>query len=105
MHRNAWPIVAVAVLCTSAAWCDEPAAPAGDPERDIFERQVVPILVRNCVRCHNGSEANGELNLTTRETALKGGENGSTMVPGDPASSYLIEMVGTHQMPPGPRPP
>lgn len=72
-----------------------PAASAVD-----FERQVAPLLSQRCLSCHNASEAKGELNLTTRKSALTGGQSGAAFVPGDPAESYLLQRVRDGKMPP-----
>src|SRR5262249_24688110 len=50
--------------------------------------------------CHNASERKGGLDLTRRETALKGGRSGPVIVPGKPAESLLIERVTAASMPP-----
>ena len=65
-----------------------------------FEQRIAPILVRNCVPCHNGSQSEGQLDLTTAKTAMKGGESGPAIVAGKPDESYLIERVRGHEMPP-----
>jgi len=49
-------------------------AAAGDAWSTRFEKEVAPLIVRNCLGCHNASEAQGNLVLTTREGLLKGGD-------------------------------
>jgi len=39
-----------------------------------FKEQVEPILVKNCIECHNSSVTKGNLNLETLAFALKGGD-------------------------------
>jgi hypothetical protein len=73
---------------------------AEQPKRLDFEQRVGPILIRNCLGCHNSSQAEGHLDLTTAETAMKGGESGPVIVAGKPDESYLIERVRSHEMPP-----
>jgi hypothetical protein len=66
-----------------------------------FERQIAPLLIRNCLRCHNASEASGELNLSDRAAALKPGESGqAAIVPGHPDQSYLLDRLHDGEMPP-----
>ena len=67
-------------------------ATAGEPDRDFRER-VAPILERRCLRCHGSETARGGLSLASRESALRGGENGPAIVPGQPAESLLVEMI------------
>ena len=56
-----------------------------------FVKQIVPILETNCVSCHKPSnkDENGELDITTKETALEGGEKGAAFVPGKPDKSPM----------------
>lgn len=65
-----------------------------------FMRQVQPILSENCYACHGPDEASIEagLRLDRRELALKGGDSGKAIVPGDPAASLILERV-THPDP------
>ena len=39
-----------------------------------FTREILPILRKNCLACHNNRDAEGELNLETPATIAKGGE-------------------------------
>ncbi len=57
-----------------------------------FVKQILPILETNCVSCHKPSnkDENGELDITTRATALEGGDKGAIFVPGDPEKSHLF---------------
>jgi len=54
-----------------------------------FDKHIKPILEAACVHCHNEKEHKGDLKLTTLEEALKGGENGTALVPGNPEKSKL----------------
>jgi len=65
-----------------------------------FDQDIAPILVRNCVECHNGFDLKGKLNLSQRDSAFKGGKNGTTIVPGKPEESLLWNKVKEHEMPP-----
>ncbi|HTU27727.1 MAG TPA: DUF1553 domain-containing protein [Pirellulales bacterium] len=88
-----WPVAATA---------EEPAgaAPAAKAAPD-FERQIAPLLIKNCLRCHNGSDPAGKLDLSARASAVASGESGqAAIVPGKPADSYLIERVQGGEMPP-----
>ncbi|MEO0415980.1 MAG: DUF1549 domain-containing protein, partial [Verrucomicrobiota bacterium] len=46
--------------------------------------------------CHGAERQKGGLGLHTLEAALKGGDSGPAMVPGDPAESLLMELVNLH---------
>ncbi len=54
-----------------------------------FNLQIKPILEANCVRCHGPEKPKGHLRLDTRAGALKGGDNGTALVPGQPGQSPL----------------
>src|SRR5215469_7450113 len=73
-----------------AARGDEPA---------LLARRVRPILAR-CVQCHSGEDAAGDLDLSTRDAALRGGESGAALTLADPAKSLLLRKVAARKMPP-----
>ena len=54
-----------------------------------FKKQVRPILEVHCLKCHGTEKPKGDLVLVTRADAIKGGESGTSLVPGDPAKSKL----------------
>lgn len=60
---------------------------------DLLDSQVARILERHCLRCHSGENPQGELNLTERKHLLTGGESGSVIIPGEPKSSLLLDMI------------
>src|SRR5580658_777273 len=78
--------LAAALLCSLRAQ----STPAGSP--DYFELKIRPLLATNCYACHTDS-ALGGLRLDSRESMLKGGSRGSSLVPGDPEKSILIQAV------------
>ncbi|MGA3190570.1 MAG: PSD1 and planctomycete cytochrome C domain-containing protein, partial [Bryobacteraceae bacterium] len=59
---------------------------------DYFELKIRPLLASNCYACHTDS-ALGGLRLDSRESMLKGGSRGPSLVPGDPDKSILIQAV------------
>src|SRR5215471_1533902 len=69
----------------------------------FFESKVRPILVNRCGQCHGEEKQKSGLQLTTRAGALKGGDGGPVLVPGDATRSRLIQAVrrdGELKMPP-----
>lgn len=52
------------------------------------------ILARHCIGCHGEKRQRGELRLSTRDSALAGGERGPAIVPGDPTNSRLLRLIG-----------
>lgn len=80
-----------------AVWCGVAVAADGAPD---FEREIVPLIAERCLECHSGADASGGLNLTRREMAIAGGDNGQAIQPGDPDSSLLVTRVSAGEMPP-----
>ena len=66
-----------------------------------FESEVLPIFQANCLHCHGNVQGQKGLDLTSRDSALKGGESGPSIFPGSPAKSLLIQKVSSGVMPPG----
>jgi len=66
------------------------STPAASP--DYFELKIRPLLATNCYSCHTDS-ALGGLRLDSRESMLKGGSRGPSLVAGDPDKSILIQAV------------
>ena len=80
---------------------DDTADRALPPEPIIFtvanfEQYIEPILSSNCFRCHNERNAprRGGLDLTSKETMLRGGNSGAiAVVPGDVEMSLLVKSI------------
>jgi hypothetical protein len=66
---------------------------AQDPAAVQFEKQVRPLLVKHCIKCHGPRKQEGGLRLDSREAIFKGGETGPAVVAGKPAESLLLEAV------------
>lgn len=95
-HLKAW-------IAAGAKWPE--GATLGVEPRMQFIRDIQPILEQNCVSCHRPEKLQGDLDLTTREGMLKGGENGPGLVPFDPEHSpvYTLTTLGADEdelMPP-----
>ena len=54
-----------------------------------FAEDVKPILESTCVSCHGPEKPKGSFRLDTRAGAIKGGDDGTALVPGDPKKSPL----------------
>lgn len=69
-----------------------------------FKRDVKPILQANCYSCHGPSQQLSGFRLDTKVPALRGGDSGVVITPGDSAQSKLIRrLAGSElglQMPP-----
>ena len=67
---------------------------------EFFDRTIAPLLTKYCLDCHTGSEPKGELDLSGKESALKGGQSGTVLQPGVPEESLLWLHVESGEMPP-----
>ena len=98
VYRNLGLLVACSLWAPSAR-AQSPGAEAAE----FFEMRVRPVLARNCFACHTASRMGG-LEMTSRESLLKGGNSGPAIEPGKPAESLLLQVVRhTHErlrMPP-----
>ena len=61
--------------------------------QQLFKDTVREVLVKNCLECHGGAKTKAGLNLASRESLLKGGDRGATVIPGKPKESRLIDFV------------
>lgn len=68
------------------------------PER--FDDQIAPLLAQHCFACHRGQDAEGGLDLSRKETAMRGGESGPAVVAHSLAKSLLWERIESGEMPP-----
>lgn len=80
-------------LVAALALLTAPAVAAEPVDNDYFEKNVRPILVTNCVSCHNDKKQKGGLRLDSKSAFMKGGDNGAAVVPGEPAKSRLIQVI------------
>ncbi len=61
--------------------------------------EVRQILQRNCIACHHAGEAEGGLNLETREAIVRGGDNGAAIQPGQGKHSLLWQRMSGEEDP------
>ncbi len=64
-----------------------------------FQRDILPILQKNCLACHSSSEANGELNLENPAAILKGGDSGPAVIPRNSKDSFLLQVASHAEEP------
>ena len=98
------PGLLMAICSVIASLGGLPAASADEPAAgDFFEREIRPLLLEKCGKCHGAEKQWGGLRLDSRATVLKGGDSGAAVLPGKPEESLLIEAVrqtGDIKMPP-----
>ena len=76
-----------------AADIDVSKLPPPATNRIEFARDIKPLFERSCFRCHGPERPKSRFSLTTRESALKGGDNGVDIISGDSFKSLLIHNV------------
>ena len=94
MSARALPLGALAVVLCSTA--------IGEVS---FSEEVEPLLKQHCVICHGHALQQSGLRLDRRDDAMRGGDSGPVIDPGNASSSALIKRLegleGLQQMPPG----
>jgi WD40 repeat protein len=65
----------------------------------IFDKDIEPILANRCHVCHSGPIKEGQLDLGSYETMIKGGKRGTPIVAGKSADSLLIKLAGKTRKP------
>ncbi|HKW97088.1 MAG TPA: PSD1 and planctomycete cytochrome C domain-containing protein [Bryobacteraceae bacterium] len=70
---------------------------AADPVS--FSKQIEPIFENTCWKCHGAALQLSHLDLRTREGALKGGEHGPAIVPGNADQSRMFRLVSGQEKP------
>src|ERR1051326_3678362 len=58
-----------------------------------FVRDVQPILETNCLSCHSGEKTEGDVDLSSRETAFTAGSEMPLIVPFKPEKSALYKLT------------
>ena len=98
---------AVTVCMTRAvmgAEIDESTLPPPASVQIDFARDIKPILTNTCYRCHSGEKPKSHFLLTSRETALQGGNEKVDIIVGQSAKSplihYVSRLVPDMEMPP-----
>lgn len=70
-----------------------------------FADDILPIFRQRCAECHGAEDENGEvrtevsLNLLNYERVMMGSEFGTVIEAGDPANSFLLDMITDGTMP------
>ena len=64
--------------------------PASDKTGVTYAKDIRPLFVASCLRCHGGQQQKGSLRLDRLESVLKGGEDGKVVVSGDSKHSLLV---------------
>lgn len=73
-------------------------------DRVDYLTQIKPVLRERCYACHGALKQEGGLRLDTAALAVKGGDSGAAVQPGDAAASLLLQRISasdeSERMPP-----
>src|SRR5438309_4920781 len=72
---------------------NQPKLPPAAPGTIDFQRDIQPIFAKNCISCHGPAKQKGGLRLDDGAEALKGGNSGPVIKPGDSFNSRLLLLV------------
>ncbi len=66
---------------------------SGRAAEEDYQQQIKPILRERCYACHGALRQEAGLRLDTAELAIRGGDSGAAIQPGDVAASLLLKRV------------
>jgi uncharacterized membrane protein len=69
------------------------SAESGPTPEPLFARDVLPLFVRHCARCHGPRKQNGRLRLDSRDAVLQGGKSGPAALPRDSSHSLIYRAI------------
>ena len=99
-----WKLWVVLLLSMPASLAAQSQLPPVASRTVDYDADVRPILAQNCYSCHGPEAQQSGLRLDLRQNALRGGDYGPVIIPGDSAASKLIRRLvdgdGGVQMPP-----
>ena len=90
--RSAW-FLSVLVLTAGAAELPPDHAQKMSRGMELFRKEVRPLLLENCVKCHGGEKTKADFDLTTRDGLLRPGDEGPAIKPFDAAGSRLLKLI------------
>ncbi|MDA1054389.1 MAG: DUF1553 domain-containing protein [Planctomycetota bacterium] len=88
--------LAVPVLMCSVGFAED--------ARVDYQKQIKPVLRERCFACHGAVKQEGGLRLDTAALAIKGGDSGAAIQPGNADASLLLQRISaadeSERMPP-----
>lgn len=89
-------VLSVGVISAFAEDIDASKLPPASTQTGVtYAKDIKPIFEKSCFNCHSAraQKLKGKLKLDSLQTALKGGENGKDIIPGNSAKSPLVAQV------------
>ncbi len=92
-----WEICNIGLMPLTLVLLGATSGHAGD---SLLERDVLPILTKQCLGCHGGLRQKGGLDMRTIPLMLKGGDSGPAVKAGDLNGSEMWKKIAADTMPP-----
>jgi mono/diheme cytochrome c family protein len=81
-------------LAASAADVDiSKLPPASDKKGVTYDKDIKAVFEKACFKCHGAEKQKGKLRLDSLQAALKGGDDGKVIEPGNSAKSTLVHAI------------
>ena len=97
-------LLTISAPAKAAATLDPAKLPPPAQTKIEFDRDIKPIFETTCFRCHGPERPKSRFRLDNRDSALKGGDNGIDIIPGEggksPLVHYVARLVEDMEMPP-----
>jgi len=97
-------LLGISARTKAAANLDPAKLPPPAQTKVEFDRDIKPLFETTCFRCHGPERPKSHFRLDNRDSALKGGDNGVDIIPGDSGESplvhYVARLVEDMEMPP-----
>src|SRR5688500_14255947 len=93
LHHGLLATACLAAVLAVACAARAPRVEKGAAAAGVSFSQVDEILRESCEHCHNADEEEGGLLVDSYASLVAGGEHGSALVPGDSASSRMMQMI------------
>src|SRR5512144_1734379 len=93
MSHSFWRRAAIAVAALAL-----PLAAQRDP---LFKTEILPVLEKNCVKCHGPQQKMARLDLSSFSGMMEGSSSGPVIAPGKPERSLMWMLIENDKMPVG----
>jgi ankyrin repeat protein len=103
-HGPSFRCVLWFLVGSTSALAAELTLPPAATEKVDYLKDIKPLLEKHCYECHGNGKQQSGLRLDLRQNALRGGDYGPVIIPGQSAKSRLIHKLvdgdGGDVMPP-----
>ena len=96
MLRFAFSLSVLLVVCSVTSAQEKPRPDHAQRMKAgtaIFRQSVRAALIKHCLKCHGGEKTRSGLDLSSRESLLKGSDSGQVVDLKDPSESYLLQVI------------